>query len=245
MNKRIISILLPLILSAPSLAAAPDVLSEAKAKYSAFENSIQDMTLVIASEMAGTNAASDVKLYRKGPKSRTEVTMALPGTPAGVPSMKTILIDDGAQVWMISPFTGKTVLPRGEAQDPSSSAYGWDLLKDGATVAGEEVVDGRKTWIVQSLSSSAAFSKMWLDAKSFALVKAEKDTPEGKMLLENSNFEKVGDWELPYLTRVSVNGRPTVTSKIQSVALNQGLADDLFDADKVEAPGMDMGGLRT
>jgi len=53
---------------------------------------------------------TEMKLFTKGEKSRSEIVMQFPesaGMPEGMGSMQTIIIFDGQDTWTISSFTGK------------------------------------------------------------------------------------------------------------------------------------------
>lgn len=156
--------------------------------------------------------------------------------------MEFIVIYDGEDIWMISPFTGKEKLSDEEKQYQTEQNW-WDWLKNGAEVVGSEKVDGRDCYVVEvEDEEEVPFTRLWLDKKSLTFIKGESKAPTGeKMVVVNSDFKKIkGDWEMPYKTQIFEDDELISTTLVKSLKINQGLSDDLFDPDKVEVKTPDM-----
>ncbi len=229
------------------------IVKEAQAKYAKFEKEVKDMTTVHETVTTEPKMTSEMKTFKKGEKFRLEHKVQMPEEAEmpegmGMAEMEFIVIYDGKDIWVISPFTGKEKLSEEEAKQYGREKNWWDWLKDVGKVVGSEKVGGRDCYVVEVEDEEVEdkeefpFTRLWLDKKNLTMVKCEIDAPTGeKMVFVYSDFRKIkGDWEIPYKTEVYMNGRLMSTSVVKSLKINQGLSDDLFDPDKVEVKGFDM-----
>ncbi|MCK4245124.1 MAG: hypothetical protein KAX20_05810, partial [Candidatus Omnitrophica bacterium] len=221
-----------------------NILKEIKAKYVKFEKEVKDITILqeIKATAPQGEATSEMKILKKGKKFRMEITLPTSGIPAGMAGMKTIIIFDGKDTWMISPFTGKKKLSEEEEKEYQKVDW-WDWVSEKAKIVGTEKVGERECYVVEvEEEKRVPFTKVWVDKKGLLLVKAEGGGPvKKKMGYLFSDFRKIENgWELPYRIDISIDGSPLYASFVKSLEINSGLSDDLFDPDKVEVKGSNM-----
>lgn len=240
-EKVVVLTLISLILGASQGLTADwqSILKQAKTKYAKFEKEVKDMTIVREMTMTTSEGkmTSESKVFKKGKKFRIENTMQIPDMPSG---MKTIIIYDGKETWMISPMRGKKKLSQEEQKQYQTGDW-WDFLSEKGQLVGTEKVGKRDCYIVQiKEQKESPYTKVWLDKKDLVLVKAESKESKGEtMLMVFSDFRKIKDkWEMPYMTEMYVDGKLASTILVKSLKTNTGLSDDLFDSDKVETPNM-------
>jgi outer membrane lipoprotein-sorting protein len=226
----------------------PSIFKEAKAKYANFEKEIKDMTIVQKVEITTPKAktTSDMKMLRKDKKFRMEIKMQMPqmpDMPKGMGEMETVIIYDGKDTWMISSFMGKKKLSDKEAGQYQTEKNWWDLISEKAKIVGTEKIEKRECYVVETKDEEEfPFTSIWIDKESYDLIKAERKIPkEETMLWVHSDFKKIkGDWEMPYKTEMYTGGELMTTSVVDSIAVNKGLSDDLFDPEKIEVKEVDM-----
>ncbi|NIM03895.1 outer membrane lipoprotein-sorting protein [bacterium] len=218
------------------------LLKELEAKYAKFEEEIKDMTTVQEIKVVTPEGemASEMEMFRKGEKFRMDTTMDMsqaPDMPEGMGEMKTIIIYDGKNTWMISSFTGKKKKLSGEVEKQYQKERNWwELISEKAKIVGTEKVDKRECYVVEIEDKEYPFTRLWLDKRNLVMVKGESKGTEGEtILLIHSDFKKIkADWELPYKTEMYADGKLMSTSLVKSLKINKGLSDDLFDPNKVK-----------
>ncbi|HOX38196.1 MAG TPA: outer membrane lipoprotein-sorting protein [Candidatus Brocadiia bacterium] len=241
------------------------LVGKAKAKQAKIDAEIKDLTIVqqmvglMPPEAGGKKAkggepekvTADMKAYIKGDKSRIESDMKIPGMEEQMKdlppamraqiggSMKTTIICDGKNAVMFSPMTGKRPLPEAQSREMSARRGWWEWMKTG-TVTGEEKVGDREAIVVEATPESGKetpFTKIWIDKKTLQMIKGEaKNAREGVMTVTCSDFKKVqGELEIPYKTEMKQGDKLMSTVTVKSVEVNKGLADELFDPEKLKA----------
>lgn len=225
----------------------PSFVKSAQAKYAKFQDDVKDMVMTQDTVMfsGGSNMPVSMKTFMKGNKFRSESTMAMPqtqGAGAGT-SMNTIIINDGVNAWMITPYTGKQKLDIGQSSQYKEKSNWWAMIDPNAVITGTENVSGKTCYIIESHGSDRyPFAKIWVDKDKYTLVKAETNslnsTPMTSVL---SNFKEIkAGWEIPHKIDVYQGGNLVSTSMVKSLEINNGLSDELFDASKVPAQEYNM-----
>jgi outer membrane lipoprotein-sorting protein len=225
----------------------PSIVKEAKARNAKFRKTIKDMTVeqewkTVAAEGKMT---SDMKVFKKGDKFRAEMKMQMPkdaDMPSGMGAMENVVVSDGKDTWIISSFMGKQKVSGEESSQYRTDWDWWDLMKGKTKLVGSEKVATRECYVAENEpSDNFPFDRVWIDKKSFFLVKAE-GTRKGKTSsFVNSDFKEIkGGFEIPYKTDMYFDGKLAGTATVKMVKINTGLSDDLFDPDKVQVKGVDM-----
>jgi len=228
-----------------------DILIKAESNYKNFNQEFKDMAIVFDTKIYTPEGemTSEMKLFSKGEKSRSEIIMQFPesaGMPQGMGSMQTIIIFDGRDTWMISPFAGKNKLTTQQAEEQMQYQTGmnwWKSIPDNAKYIGMERINNRECYIIEIKTEEASlYGKIWVDKNNLFLVQTEGEGDSGQtMRMVFSDFRKIKDnWELPYKTEGFLDGEQMMTVLLKSFEINQGLSDDLFDVDKVETSGPNM-----
>ena len=172
-------------------------------------------------EMTGEQ---ELKTWKKGEKYRVD---------AG----NVVTIFDGKDSWFFAPFIGKQKASADEGKQVHPEWHWWDLISEDAKIVGTEKVDKRECWVIESQFEEIP-GKIWLDKNDMVLMKHEygvEGEPKTIVSMVYSDHRKVkGDWKIPYKTVTYLDGELTATMLVQSIEINQGLSDDLFDPDKVE-----------
>jgi outer membrane lipoprotein-sorting protein len=218
----------------------PSILKQGKARHAKFEKEVKDMAIVQESEMVTPKGkvTSEMKLFSKGKKFRIETKTEMPETSQGMGAMEAIMIYDGKDMWMISPFMGKKKLPKEKEKEHQAEMNWWGMASEKAKIVGTEKVGKRECYVVELKEKKEShFDKVWLDKKNLVLTKAESRGAEGKAIISlYSDFRKIkGDWEMPYKTEIYEGNKLMSTTLVKSLQVNKGLSDDLFDPNKVKA----------
>ncbi len=228
-----------------------DILRKAESNYKNFNQDFKDIAIVFDAKIYTPEGemTSEMKLFTKGEKSRSEIVMQFPeaaGMPEGMGSMQTIIIFDGQDNWMISSFTGKTKLTPEQTEEQMQYQTGmnwWQSISDKAKYIGIERINNRECYVLEiEAGGDSLYSKIWVDKNNLFLVQTEVKNDSGEtMRMIFSDFRKIkGEWEFAYKTEGFIDEVPMMTILLKSFEINQGLSDDLFDVDKVEASGPNM-----
>ena len=235
----VVSVILFLVVGQGFSQSLSDILRKAESNYKNFNQDFKDMSIVFDTKIYTPEGemASEMKLFTKGEKSRSEIVMQM---PEGMESMQTIIIFDGQDTWMITPFMGKQKLTTEQAEEQMQYQTGmnwWRSISDEAKYVGIEKVNNRECYILKlKIDESSPYSKIWVDKENLFLVQTEgKDSSGESMRMMFSDFRKIeGVWEFPYKVEMFLNEKPMFTLLVKSYKLNQSLPDGLFDVDKVE-----------
>ena len=228
-----------------------DILRKAESNFKNFNQDFKDMAIVFDAKIYTPEGemTSEMKLFTKGEKSRSETLMQFPesaGMPEGMDSMLVVVISDGQDTWMISPFVGKKKLTTEQAEEQMQYQTGmnwWKFISDKTKYIGIERIGNRECYLLElEIERESPYKRLWVDKDRLFLIQAEGDSSDGnKVRTTFSDFRKAkGSWELPYKIEVFINEVQTMTVLTKSLKINQGLPDDLFDVNKVELSGPNM-----
>ena len=194
-----------LVLIAPASQADdwPGVLKKIQDKYAEYEKQIKDMTIQqeILITTAGREITSEATLYKKNPKFRMDSTIELAEMPKEMGPMKTVVINDGQETWMISSMMGKQKMTGDDEKQFQTSQDWWTYMNANAEITGSEKIGGRDCYIIKMLEpETSPFSSLWVDKKDLVLVKGLTEIKGAeKIEMTFSEFKKVeGDWLIPY-----------------------------------------------
>jgi len=246
-----VSMILLSVVSQGFSQSVSEILRKAESNYKNFNQDFKDMAIVFDAKMYTPEGemTSEMKLFTKGEKSRSEIVMQFPeaaGMPEGMGSMQTIIIFDGQDTWMISSFAGKKKLTNEQAEEQMQYQTGmnwWRSISDKAKYIGIERINNRECYVLEiEAEGDSLYNKIWVDKNNLFLVQTENKSDSGEtMRMIFSDFRKIkGEWELAYKTEGFMDELPMMTILLKSFETNQGLSDDLFDADKVEVSGPNM-----
>ena len=247
----VVSVILFLVIGQGFSQSLSDILREAESNYKNFNQDFKDIAIVFDAKIYTPEGEmlSEMKLFLKGEKSRSEIVMQFPeaaGMPEGMGSMLVVVIFDGQDTWMISSFAGKKKLTTEQAEEQMQYQTGmnwWRSISDKAKYIGIERINNRECYVLEiEAGGDSLYSKIWVDKNNLFLVQTEGKNDSGEtMRMIFSDFRKIKDnWELAYKTEGFMDEVQTMTVLTKSLEINKGLSDDLFDVDKVEVSGPNM-----
>jgi outer membrane lipoprotein-sorting protein len=233
--------------------------SQIEAKYGSFSDEVKDMEMVMEMENKSMEKVqgpgpSEVKMFRKGDKYRMESKMTLPkgsGMPEGMGDMTNIMIYDGECLWSVNQFAGKTKISDDAGAKGDQMSW-WEDMPTNGKIIGSEKVGNKDCYIVEAweIDTSSVVAegenkiKGWIEKGTLLLIQSEFKGAKNKTFKAvNSNFQKVKNWELPYTTEVYVGEELVTKTTIKTLKINQGLSDELFNADKVNVETKGMPGM--
>ena len=242
------SVILFLVIGQGFSQNVSDILREAESNYKNFSQDFKDMAIIFDAKMYTPEGemTSEMKLFTKGEKFRSEIVMQIPeaaGMPEGMSSILVVVIFDGQDAWMISPFMGKKKLTAVQAEEQMYYQTGmnwWRSISDKAKYIGIERINNRECYVLEIETGGVSlYSRIWVDKNNLFLVQTEGKNDSGQTIrMIFSDFRKIkNNWELPYKTEGFMDEGQMMTILLKSFEINQGLSDDLFDVDKVEVSG--------
>lgn len=220
-----------------------ELVRDARAYYAKVGTTVRDLTIqqeaTFHARGAGTSGMRSTS-YRKGDRWRVESTMRAGGAASAKgQQIETVTLFDGKDTWTLA-MGMKSKLPAGTMPDQSSAPSYWLEPVTGSKVVGQETVNGRSCWIVESPAVAGAAqhgvgaSRTWIDRRKFIYVQSEVVLSGKKVRSVFSDFRPVqGEFEIPHQIDVLSDGAKTMTVKIVKLSANKGLSDDLFDATKL------------
>jgi len=225
-----------------------DILRKAESNYKNFNQDFKDIAIIFDAKIFTPEGEmlSEMKLFLKGEKFRSEIVMQIPeaaGMPEGMSSILVVVIFDGQDAWMISPFMGKKKLTNVQAEEQMYYQTGmnwWKSISDKAKYIGIERINNRECYVLEIETGGVSlYSRIWVDKNNLFLVQTEGKNDSGQTIrMIFSDFRKIkNNWELPYKTEGFMDEGQMMTILLKSFEINQGLSDDLFDVDKVEVSG--------
>ena len=247
----VVSVILFSVIAQGFSQSLSDILKKAESNYKNFNQDFKDMAMVFDAKIYTPEGEmiTEMKLFTKGEKSRSETLMKFPesaGMPEGMGSMLVIVISDGQDTWTISPFVGKKKLTTEQAEEQMQYQTGmnwWRSISDKANYIGIERINNRECYVLEiEAGGDSLYSRIWVDKNNLFLVQTEGKNDSGEtMRMIFSDFRKIkGNWELPYKTEGFLDEVQMMTILLKSFEINQGLSDDLFDVEKVEVSGPNM-----
>jgi len=244
----VVSIVLFLGVSHVFSQSLSDILGRAENNYKNFNQDFRDIAIIFDANIHTPEGEmfTEMKLFLKGEKSRSETLIQLPaakGMPKGMGSMLVVVIFDGQDTWMISPFVGKKKLTAVQAEEQMHYQTGinwWKFISDKTKYAGIENIGGRDCYLLElEIERKSPYEKIWVDKDTLFLVQAEGVSSDGDNVRTIfSDFRKIeSHWQLPYKVEVLMNEAQMMTVLTKSLKMNKGIPDELFDVNKVEMQG--------
>ena len=208
---------------------AAGLIAKIKAKDAKMESEFKDIKIVMESKMTseGMEMSNTMQIVMKGKKKRSEISMM---------GMKTIVINDGKDIWMIGAQQGKRKLNDESEAGGNQSAFDWveDLRAEGAKVT-EADVNGKKCYALEGKGKQGNEGKWFVDKTSLSLLKYEGKVKGNMVVIVNSDFKKIkGEFEMPYKMESTMDGKPLMISVVKSVEFNKGVDDGIFNIDSVK-----------
>lgn len=230
------------ILQCTACSQPPDVealKSQMKSRSALFRSQVKDMTVV--ETMKAHGVISRVALYRKGDKYRVEIRLPVPGSEKDGEKkrfVESIKVYDGREGWLFIPVVGRQKIEPDEVFPDHGDPLAWASELQDARVLDMEKVQGRECYVVETGLSEKGTTKMWVDKTTLVQVKSEtlfENKPPVSVL--HSEFRTItDDFEMACKTVMREGEDVLAVIKVESISINSGLDDSLFDPEKVELP---------
>ena len=225
---------------------AESVLNKMDEMYSGFEDDINNLkmeqTMQILEENNEVNM--DMVMHKKGSKMRLDITIDM-GNQAEMQGLKTVVIDDGEDMWTIVPFAGKQKLEREKKEQYGavSEFFWWNNLGSNATLTGSEKINGSDAWIIEfDETTDEQFDKIWVDKEHNYLVKSESYEDDETVTVNYSDYRDVQEGRMiPFLTKITTSDDASIIMTVKSMDLEADIDDSMFDPDNVK---MDNSGMQ-
>ncbi len=214
---------------------ASEILEEAKQSHDEFMEEVEGLEMVTVMRMitrAGT-LSTTTTTYIKGQKSRVESEMELnaaEGSAMEMGNARTIVLNDGVDTWLTSGFVPKKKLSTQEAGAYQTEHQWWQKFPDNAEIVGSAEYGGRDCHVVEiTLYDNEPAVTAWLDKETLVMVGGEGGVQGRQLRWAHSDFREVEGREMPYRTDYYLGDDAVGTMTVESLELNAGLSDDLFD----------------
>lgn len=218
---------------------AQSVLNKMNEMYSGLEDDIDNLkmeqTMQIIEENNEINM--DMVMHKKGSKMRLDVTIDM-GDQAEMSGIKTVVIDDGEDMWTIVPFAGKQKMEKDKKEQYGavSEFFWWNNLGDKATLIGTEKINGCDAWVIEfDETTDEQFDKIWVDKKHNYLVKSESYDDE-TVTINYSDYRDVHEGRMiPFLTEITTSDdASSIIMTVKNMDLEVDIDDSMFDPDNVK-----------
>ncbi len=224
-----------------------EVLSKMKDKYENFETDVKDMEMVNNMTISDEDGNMDIEMtvYKKNAKFRFNMLVDIDTDEIKMGAISSIVIYDGEDMWISMPFVGKQKIEDYSDADEYNSImdmFWWNKFGEKATITGSEKIDGRDCHILKFTELGDdynGFEKVWVDKSEYTIKKAVSYNDEGYMLFKDYRDVYKG-YKLPYKTEFYSDGNKDLEIEMISILINKGIADDMFDIDKVEVDNSGM-----
>ncbi|MFO8061545.1 MAG: outer membrane lipoprotein-sorting protein [bacterium] len=225
---------------------AQSILNNMNEMYSGFENEINNLkmeqTMQIVEENNEVNM--DMVMHKKGNKMRLDVTIDM-GNQGEMQGIKTVVIDDGEDMWTIVPFAGKQKMEREKKEQYGavSEFFWWNNLGSNPTLTGTEKVNGSDAWVIEfDEIKDDQFDKIWVDKEHNYLVRSESYDDDETVTINYSDYRDVHEGRMiPFLTKITTNDDANIIMTVNSIDLEADIDEGMFDPDNVK---MDNSGMQ-
>jgi outer membrane lipoprotein-sorting protein len=157
---------------------------------------------------------------------------------------KNIILFDGDNVWFISPFAGKALMPKDESMIQGIFEDYSKLIPTSSILMEDEKVNDEECYVITVPGKSGnVLRKIWISKERFVPLKAIGKVLGYAFLLNFTDYKKVyGIWGIPYrteafsiLTDVTKKSKPMLHRKpssiivVDDVELGLELEESIFD----------------
>ncbi len=230
-----------LLLSFVSLFAKNAFIEKVINHYKNFENEMN--TLFINENMTisqdGQQMKMNIEIYKKADKSRVNITMI----SDLFPELKSTVINDGNEAYLISSVAGKQKLTEEEKTQYEfvKDFFWWSAISsddEDFKIIGEEKIDGENCKILEynyPKDQAMEYEKIWITTKDYKLMRAESKSSEDMVVITMSDYHAITDnYQIAYDMKIYTDGELITSVKIDSFAINTKLDDKIFNVDNVD-----------
>jgi len=211
---------------------------DAKAYHDGHLKQLDGLKLVLSGQVTEPGHDTyviDATYYSRGARWRADATIRNPEKPEGFPF--TVLFD-GQQTWAQLLGMKMDIEPSDVNDRMRGYAY-WNEPDAGSKVAGEETINGRACWLIETplkeSDGTKVTMKSWYDKERFVLVQSESTYDKKPVRMEFSDFRDVaGGYVIPHAMRAVQNDVQLVEARITETAHGEAVSSALLDASSLE-----------
>lgn len=230
-------------------ADAQKIINDMQMHYEDFEKSIDDMKMTNTMNIDDEEGSVDMDMtvYKKGEKFRFDVTVNMDGEGDELGPINTVFIYDGNEMWMVVPIVGKQKVEDEEEMDDYDSVmemFWWNSFGSDPQLIGTETVEGKECHIIkfnEIPDDYEGFEKIWVSKKDNILIKAVSEENDDEYVMFKDYKDVYKGYKLPYKTVFySEDDVEEMVIDIESIDINKGIGDDIFDVNNVEVDNSGM-----
>jgi outer membrane lipoprotein-sorting protein len=210
-------------------------------KQAKVQQDIRDLTIATETHAlqgpARSMLTASVRNIIKGNKIRTQRDTFQPEQGK---ENHMIAVCNGEQVWVVIPGEFKVQIPI-ESIDKKSGFYFWWLPSfSQAKLVGVEKLLDRELLVIEfnKKPQEQGLHKVWVDKDTLALIKAERITSTGNVMVSVfSRFKTLAPgYEIAHKGSTFINDQLFDRYKVTSLEINTGVSDDIFESTSFTEP---------
>lgn len=186
-------------------------------------------------------------VLKKGNRYRIETTSDLQ-----IEKEKTtnVILFDGNNVWFISPFAGKALMPKDESMIQGLFEDYSKLIPPSSQLAEDDTVMDEECYVIRiPAGSSSPLRKLWISKARFVPLKAMGKISDYVFMMNFTEYKKLyGIWGIPYRTETFsisrdptskkksvIRARPSAIIQVDDIELGIELKETLFEIGSQQA----------
>jgi outer membrane lipoprotein-sorting protein len=144
---------------------------------------------------------------------------------------KNVILFDGKNVWFISPFAGKALMPKDESLLQGIFDDYSKLIPFNSTLLKDEKIGDEECYVIEvEQKAGDVLEEVWVSKDRFVPLKATGVLGGRSFALNFLEYKKIyGIWGIPYRTEVFVGKKPSSIVTVDDVELGIELDDKVFD----------------
>ncbi len=182
-------------------------------------------------------------MVKKGKRYRIET---IPEMRIDKEKTTNIVLFDGENVWFISPFAGKALMPKDESILNGIFDDYSKLIPAESVISKEEELRGEECYVIKIPSNAGSvLRKVWISKERFVPLRALGKISNKGFMLNYTEYKKVyGIWGIPYRTesfsivahpseehKGKLYYKPTSIITVDDVELGLKLSEQLFEVE--------------
>lgn len=223
------------VLAGPLWAGVDIVIvsNQIRSHYADFDKEVIDLSVDLKARTP-EGEWIEKKMFLKGDRLRVDTTVSAPemlSDPEQMAAMRTTLLYDGRQAWLVRPFADPERANIGEFTESQLFGRWWKLLTSHAAVRDQERVDDSDAFvIVPEAKTGSRYTKLWVEKDSWLLIKAEGTSESGaRWVWRFRDFRPVSEtYRLPFQIDLYENDLLVKSYTVSEMIANHSLPDHIF-----------------
>ena len=176
----------------------------------------------------GVSVLSTQTIFKKGHLYKIETISQM---DLDKEKTRNVVLFDGKNIWLISPFVGITMMPKDEAMIQGIFDSFSKLIPQDSKIVGEDKLSDDDCYIIKIPSNAKLpFSKIWVSKTRLIPLKAIGQYNNKSIILTFKDYKKInGEWGIPYKTEIMLDGKLISTTLVKKVETNIDIPNNIFD----------------